>query len=100
VVDLENVFELIKTFGRDFHKASASVQREALRDFIRRIVVSEGAITLEYYVGPRADVLPGDTPEYFEIFEPQKIKNPTAGSATCRSGFRTLSKLVEKTARF
>ncbi len=95
VIDLKSVFELIKTFGRDFNKAPPSTQREALRDFIHKIVVSEEGVTLEYYVGPREDVLPGVSPEYLEIFEPHKMKNPALGSATYRSGFRSLFNLVE-----
>jgi hypothetical protein len=112
---------LIKAFGKDFHKASVSAQREVLRDFIHRIVVGEEGVTLEYNVGPREDLLPGDSPEFNEIFESalsasatcvlpqtehnqnrdlslnslQKKENPTFGSATYRSGVRTLFKLVE-----
>jgi hypothetical protein len=60
-LNFEDAFQLLRIFNQEFHEKAAHEQCEIVKEVIHRIVVNEDGITVEYYAGPREDVLSGRT---------------------------------------
>ncbi len=89
VIDISGVMEYIRVF-RDggFEAQPVAVQSEILKNRIRRIVVRENGVYVEYYC--RKPELVWSNPT-----DPQKAKNLTQTPEGSRSGVRAVSNLVE-----
>lgn len=52
VINMEHAFRLFRLFDRNFQKCPAHQQRRALQELVRRIVIKETEICVEYYAAP------------------------------------------------
>lgn len=92
VIDISGVMEFIRVFRENaFDSQSLAAQTEILKNRIRRIVVREDGVYVEYYC--RQPELVWSNPD-----DAQKIKNPTQTPEGSRSGVRPVSKLVDPRA--
>jgi hypothetical protein len=89
VINLEDAFRLFKPFDRAFRERPAHIQRDLIRDAVKRVTITGPcAARADYYTSPREeDLFSGASPIDFSDDQNEK--------AHPRSGVLTVFKLVE-----
>jgi hypothetical protein len=89
VINLEDAFRLFKPFDRAFRERPAHIQRDLIRDAVKRVTITGPcAARADYYTSPREeDLFSGASPIDFSDDQNEK--------AHPRSGVLTVFKLVD-----